>query len=77
MPIIATDIIYRLSGGASNTDPALSIGGIKSSTAAGATLYDDVSSAEASAGDTSQSLDTDQHAQRKHRCGHWPWQHRA
>lgn len=52
MPIIATDIIYRLSGGAANTDPAVSIGGIKSSTAAGATLFDDVSSVEAGAGDT-------------------------
>lgn len=52
MPIISTDIIYRLSGGAANSDPALSIGGAKSSVAAGATLFDDVSSVEAVAGDT-------------------------
>ena len=52
MPIISSDIIYRLSGGAANSDPALSIGGTKSSVAAGATLYDDVSSVEAGAGDT-------------------------
>ena len=51
MPIIATDIPYRLSGGAANADPMLSIGGAKSSAAAGATLFDDVSSVEAGAGD--------------------------
>lgn len=52
MPIISTDIKYRLSGGASNTDPAAALGGAKSSTDAGSTIFDDVSSAEASAGDT-------------------------
>jgi len=52
VPIIASDIQYRLSGGASNSDPLLSIGGIKSSTASGAGIFDDVSSAEALAGDT-------------------------
>lgn len=52
MPIISTDIIYRLSGGAANAAPAASIGGTKSSVAAGATLFDDVSSIEAGAGDT-------------------------
>ena len=51
MPIVSTDIQYRLSGGASNSDPALSLGGVKSSTAA-SNYFDDVSSAEASAGDT-------------------------
>ena len=51
MPIVSTDIKYRLSGGASNTDSALSLGGIKSSTDA-SNYFDDVSSAEASAGDT-------------------------
>lgn len=51
MPIISTDIKYRLSGGAANADPLASIGGIKSATDAGATLFDDVSSAEASSGD--------------------------
>ena len=51
MAIISTDIKYRLSGGASNTDPAASLGGVKSSTDA-SNYFDDVSSAEASAGDT-------------------------
>ena len=51
MAIISTDIKYRLSGGASNSDPSLSLGGVKSSTAA-SNYFDDVSSAEASAGDT-------------------------
>ena len=51
MPIINTDIQYRLSGGASNSDPAASLGGVISSTAAGSNIFDNVSSAEASAGD--------------------------
>ena len=51
MAIISTDIIYRLSGGSGNSDPNASLGGVKSSTAAGTNLYDDVSSAEAAAGD--------------------------
>lgn len=51
MAIVSTDIQYRLSGGAANSDPALSLGGVKSSTAA-SNYFDDVSSAEASAGDT-------------------------
>lgn len=55
MAIISTDIIYRLSGGAANSDPNASLGGAKSSTAVGTglhNLFDIVSSAEASAGDT-------------------------
>jgi len=56
MPIISTDITYRLSGGAANADPLLSIGGIESSTAASATIFDDVTSAEASAGDVEYRL---------------------
>ncbi len=55
MPIISTDIEYRLSGGSSNTDPNASIGGIKSSTEVGAglhNLFDIVGSAETTAGDT-------------------------
>lgn len=52
MPIIASDIKYRLSGGAANTDPNLSLGGIISSTDAAASIFDNVSSAEALAGDT-------------------------
>ena len=51
MAIISTDIQYRLSGGSSNSDPAASLGGVKSSTAA-SNYFDDVSSAEASASDT-------------------------
>ncbi len=53
MPIISSDIKYRLSGGASNTDPAASIGGAASTTTdAPAGIFDDVSSAEAVSGDT-------------------------
>lgn len=52
MAIISTDIQYRLSGGSSNSDPAASLGGAISSTAMGTNIFDNVSSAEASAGDT-------------------------
>lgn len=51
MPIVSTDIKYMLSGGAANADPALSLGGAKSSVEA-VNYFDDVSSVEASAGDT-------------------------
>lgn len=55
MPIASTDLIRRLSGGGTNTDPNLSLGGAISSTAmANASLhnlFDQVSSAETSAGD--------------------------
>ena len=52
MPIADTDFKYRLSGGGSNTDPAASIGGAKSSTEIVAgTFFDTVSAAEALAGD--------------------------
>lgn len=51
MPILTTDIKYRLSGGAANADPALSIGGAKSSVEAASNLLDAVSSSEALAGD--------------------------
>jgi hypothetical protein len=50
MPIIASEIQYRLSGGASNTDPDTSLGGVKSSTSISGTLFDDVSSQEATEG---------------------------
>ena len=56
MAILTTDIVYRLSGGAANADPALSIGGAKSSVASGSTIFDDVSSVEASAGDVEYRL---------------------
>lgn len=56
MPIVATDIKFRLSGGAANADPNASLGGAESATAiVDATvdnLFDDVSGAESSAGDT-------------------------
>lgn len=51
MPIGPTEIKFKLSGGASNSDPLLSIGGAKSSVVASASIFDDVSSAEATAGD--------------------------
>lgn len=51
MPIVSTDIVYRLSGGAANADQNASLGGAKSATAASASIFDDVSSAEASSGD--------------------------
>lgn len=50
MPIVSTDIQYRLSGGAANADPLASLGGAKSSVSAGTNLFDDVPSAEAAAG---------------------------
>lgn len=50
MPIISSEIQYRLSGGVSNSDPDASLGGAKSNTALAGTLFDDVSSAEAAAG---------------------------
>ena len=56
MAILTTDIVYRLSGGSGNTDPLLSIGGAKSSTASSSTIFDDVSSAEAAAGDVEYRL---------------------
>jgi hypothetical protein len=56
MPIASTDLIERLSGGASNSDPNASLGGAKSSTAVTDNtthnLWDVVSSTESSAGDT-------------------------
>lgn len=59
MPIVGTDIEYRYSGGATNTDPNACLGGAISTAAGGVVdnavkndLFDDVSSAEALAGDT-------------------------
>jgi len=53
VPITATDIHFRLSGGAANSNPLASLGGAKSTTTdAGANLYDDVTGAESAAGDT-------------------------
>ena len=53
MPIVNTDIKYYLSGGASNSDPDASLGGARSTTTVvPSDLFDDVSAAEATAGDT-------------------------
>ena len=51
MPIISTEIQYRLSGGAANANANASLGGAKSSSAVPANLFDDVSGAESAAGD--------------------------
>lgn len=52
MAITSTDIHYRMSGGASNSDPAASLGGAKSSTQfTPNAIFDDVSSAEAATGE--------------------------
>lgn len=53
MPIVSSDIQYRMSGGAANSDPDAALGGAESSNSfATNAIFDDVSSAEASAGDT-------------------------
>ena len=56
MPIVNTDIVIRLSGGSSNTDPNLSLGGVISTTALTNNslhnLFDEVSGTESLAGDT-------------------------
>ena len=59
MPIASSDIQYRLSGGASNTDPNAALGGAISTAGGGLittdtlnNVWDNVSGAESSAGDT-------------------------
>lgn len=52
MPITSTDIQYRLSGGAANSNANASLGSAKSSVAVPSNLFDDVTSSESSAGDT-------------------------
>lgn len=52
MPIISAEIQYRLSGGAGNTDPLASLGGVKATqTVTAGTLFDTVNSTESNAGD--------------------------
>ena len=51
MTITSAQIQYRLSGGASNANANASLGGVKSSNAVPANLFDDVSGAESAAGD--------------------------
>jgi hypothetical protein len=53
MAITATDIEFRLSGGAANSDPTLSLGGAQSSTAVtSGTFFSTITGAQASAGRT-------------------------
>lgn len=51
MAILTTDIVFRLSGGASNAVPLSSLGGVRSSVAASATIFDNVDGEESTAGD--------------------------
>ena len=59
MAIAETDLVWRLSGGATNTDPAAALGGAMSTAAGGIitktktfnSIFDDISGAEAAAGD--------------------------
>lgn len=50
MPITSSEVQFRLSGGASNTDTNASLGGVISSTEWTSTLFDNVSAAESLAG---------------------------
>lgn len=59
MPILSSEIVFRLSGGASNTDAAASLGGAMSTAGGGVitsgqlnNLFDDVSGDESASGDT-------------------------
>ena len=52
MAIVASDIKFYLSGGASNADPLLSLGGAISSTQAGSNIFANVSSGDAASGRT-------------------------
>ena len=55
MPIAETDIHFRLSGGAANADPTLSLGGAKSSVSYASdvanAIWDNIGGGESSAGD--------------------------
>lgn len=58
MPIVASDIVYRLSGGTGNTDPNASIGGARSTAGGGVittdtinNVWDNVAGADSAAGD--------------------------
>ena len=55
MAIVASDIVFKLSGGAANSDPNASLGGARSSVTMGTgigNLFDNVSGAESTSGDT-------------------------
>lgn len=51
MTVAATDLKYYLSGGGTNAVPASSLGGAISTTLVGTDLFDNITSAEAAAGD--------------------------
>lgn len=51
MPIVTGELELRLSGGAANADPDLSLGGAKSSVAVPSDFFDPVTGAESAAGD--------------------------
>ena len=52
MALAGTDLKYYLSGGGSNTDPDLALGGVISSTQAGTDLFDNINSTEAVSGES-------------------------
>mgnify|MGYP001577510872 CR=1 FL=1 len=58
MPIVATDLLLRLSGGSGNTDPDAALGGVMSTSTSISTtvseenLFNNFTAAEASAGST-------------------------
>jgi len=56
MPIVTADIDWHMSGGVGNTDPNLCLGGVRATQqytdSADNNIFDDVSGAEASSGDT-------------------------
>ena len=58
MPIVATDLLLRLSGGAGNTDPDLALGGVMSTSTSISTtvseenLFNNFTAAETTAGST-------------------------
>lgn len=59
MAIAGTDLKYYLSGGSvggSNTNPDLSLGGVITATLAGTNIMDNISSAEATAGESEYRL---------------------
>jgi hypothetical protein len=56
MPIVQSDIQYRLSGGAANASQDASLGGAKSANAASASIFDKVLAGESSAGDVEHRI---------------------
>jgi hypothetical protein len=52
MAIVSGDLKFYLSGGGTNNNPDLSLGGVISSVQAGTNLFDNINSTESAAGDT-------------------------